>query len=242
MRDGKTERNGQDAVLVGIHQPHYLPWLRYFEKVARCDVFIVLDTVQFAKNGWQNRNKVKTQAGATLLTVPVHTSLDETLEGVRIKAGSKWRRKHWETIRQAYRKAPHFDACAGMLEETYAREWELLNDLNGHLIERFVEALGISTRIEYASRLDMPGSATERLVQLVRAVGGGRYYSGAFALEEYLDADLFETAGIGLELQDWQAPAYPQLHGPSIADLSIVDLLMNCGPDSLGILLGGDET
>lgn len=227
-------------MLVGIHQPHYLAWLRYFEKIARCDVFIVLDTVQFAKNGWQNRNKVKTQAGATLLTAPVQASLDDTLDRVRIETGSKWRRKHWETIGQAYRKAPHFDAYAGMLEETYGREWELLNDLNGHLLERFVEALGISTPIEYASRLGVPGTATERLVQLVRAVGGDRYYSGAFALDQYLDADLFEAAGIGLELQDWQAPVYPQLHGPFIADLSIVDLLMNCGPDSLGILLGGD--
>jgi len=225
-------------MLVGIHQLHYLPWLRYFDKIARVDVFIVLDNIQYNKNGWQNRKRVKTAGGATLLTVPVYEKHLQNLDEVRINTKTSWRKKHWRTISQAYASTPHYTEYAPFLEATYAREWERLNDLNRHLLDYFISMLGITTRIEYASTLDVPGQATERLVNLIHAVGGDRYYSGAYALETYLDAGRLEAAGIGLVLQKWTAPAYPQLHGEFVPDLSILDLLMNCGPRALEILLG----
>ncbi len=222
---------------VAIHQLHYLPWLRYIEKIARSEIFIVLDSVQFTKNDWQNRNKVKTAAGATLLTVPVIERLGQNLTEVRIQDGAPWRRKHWRTIEQAYGKAPYFKRHAPFLEATYAQPWERLNDLNRHMLEYVVGALGIGTRLVYASDLDAPGMASERLVNLVKAVGGDCYYTGAFALEQYLDTTLFEAAGIGFEVQHWHAPEYPQLHPPFVRDLAIVDLMMNCGPGSLRVLM-----
>lgn len=225
-------------MLVGIHQLHYLPWLRYFDKIARVDVFIVLDNIQYNKNGWQNRNRVKTAGGATLLTAPVYEKHLQNLDEVRINTTTSWRKKHWRTISQAYVKAPFFAEYAPFLEAVYAQEWERLNDLNRHLLEYFVSALGITTRIAYASALGVPGQATDRLVNLIHAVGGDRYYSGAYALETYLEKDRIEAAGIGLVLQKWTAPVYPQLHGEFVPDLSILDLLMNCGPRSLEILLG----
>jgi len=225
------------ALLVGIHQLHYLPWLRYFEKIARSDVFIILDNIQFTKNGWQNRNKVKAAAGAVTLTVPVSARLGEPLDAVRIDNAMPWRKKHQRTIEQAYGKAPHYEALAPFLAETYAREWDTLDALNRHLLARLVQVLRIGTPIEYASDLEVPGVATERLVNLVKAVGGDRYYTGAFAVDAYLDVPLFEQAGIGIAIQEWRAPVYAQLHGDFIPDLSIVDLLMNCGPDSLSILM-----
>lgn len=226
------------STTTGIHQPHYLPWLRYFEKIARSDAFVVLDNIQFNKNGWQNRNKVKSSSGAVLLTVPVYERYQQPLHEVHINNNVSWRRKHWLTIEQAYRKAPFFNEYAAFLYETYEKEWDFLNELNRHMLEYFARALGIRTRMYYASELNVPGEATERLVNLVRAAGGNVYYSGAFALDAYLDVDLMEKAGISLALQEWKAPVYPQLHGPFIADLSIIDLLMNCGPKSLSILLG----
>jgi len=226
------------SIITGIHQLHYLPWLRYFAKIARTDVFIVLDNVQFNKNGWQNRNRVKTSAGATLLTVPVYEHYQQRLDEVRINNTAPWRKKHWATLEQAYRKAPYFDTHALFLKDTYAREWETLNALNRHMLEYFLQALGIPTRIWHASELDVPGTATERLINLIRAVGGTAYYSGAYALDAYLDAAALEAAGITLMLQQWEAPRYPQLHGAFLPDLSIIDLLMNCGPRALAILLG----
>jgi len=225
-------------MLAAIHQLHYLPWLRYFEKIARSDVFIVLDNIQFNKNGWQNRNKVKTVAGATLLTVPVHASYGGTLDAVRVDNTARWARKHWATIRQSYGRAPYFEGHATFLESLYTRRWDRLNDVNRAMLEYFASALGIETRFVYASELLVPGDATGRLVNLLNAVGADRYYTGAYALERYLDADMLGDAGFAIEVQEWKAPVYPQLHGEFIPDLAIVDLLLNCGPTSLEKLVG----
>lgn len=223
---------------VGIHQLHYLPWLRYFDKIHHSDVFVVLDDIQFNKNGWQNRNRVKTSSGTTLLTVPVFMHAGQRLDEVRIHNGTPWRRKHLGTIEQGYARAPYFTEYVGFFRDTYAREWERLNDLNRHMLRFFVDALGIRTRLVYSSDLRVRGTATERLSNLIKAVGGDTYLSGAYALEAYLDAGLLEREGITLDLQEWHAPVYPQRHGDFVADLSIVDLLMNCGPESLGVLCG----
>ncbi|HRI89904.1 MAG TPA: WbqC family protein [Candidatus Hydrogenedentes bacterium] len=226
-------------MLCAIHQLHYLPWLRYFDKIARADTFIVLDNIQFNKNGWQNRNKVKTSAGATLLTVPVIAPLACDLHAVRIDDTQPWRKKHWATISQHYRKAPYFATHAPFLEEVYAREWQYLNALNRTMLDYFIGAIGLTTRVVYSSELPVPGIATERLVNLLQAVGARTYYSGAYALEQYLDIALLDAAGISLKLQDWTAPVYPQLHGEFVPELSVLDLLMNCGADSRRILTGG---
>lgn len=225
-------------MLVGIHQPHYLPWLRYFEKIARCDVFIVLDDAQFTKNDWQNRNRIKSAAGETILTVPVVHEHGQRLDEVRILNDSPWMRKHWQTIRQSYARARYFPWCAHVIEDCYATSWDLLNALNGAMLECFVRMLGIRTPLVYASALGVGGAASVRLAGLVRAAGGTAYYCGAHAAQTYLDRRLFDKAGIEIVLQQWHAPVYPQLHGEFVPDLSIVDLLMNCGPDSLNILLG----
>jgi hypothetical protein len=223
---------------VGIHQLHYLPWLRYFDKIRLSDVFVVLDDIQFNKSGWQNRNRVKTSAGATLLTVPVYMRAGQRLDEVRIHNGTSWRRKHWATIEQGYAKAPHYADYTAFLHDTYSREWERLNDINRHMLGFFLDALGVETPIVYSSQLGVAGTATQRLVNLIKAVGGNTYVSGAYALDAYLDAGQLEREGIALELQDWRAPVYPQLHGDFVADLSILDLLMNCGADSMGVLCG----
>jgi len=230
-----------NVVVVGAHQPHYLPWLRYFEKIARCDAFVVLDDIQYSKNGWQNRNKVKGPNGAALLTVPVHAPLGESINRVAIDNRVNWRRKHWATIQQCYARAPHADDYLPFFEAAYAREWELLHELNRHMFEYYLDVLDIGTPVYYTSEMKTPGEATERLVNVVQAVGGTAYYSGAYALDAYLDAGTLAGAGIELVLQDWTPPVYPQLHGDFVPDLAIVDLLMNCGPGARDVLLGEVE-
>jgi hypothetical protein len=224
-------------MLVGIHQLHYLPWLRYFDKIAGCDVFIVLDNIQYNKNGWQNRNKIKSPSGPLLLTVPVIERFGQNLNDARVNNAAPWRKKHWRSITQCYAKARFFGDYADFLDATYAREWEFLNDINRHMLAYFIGKLGIETRIVYASEIAAPGVATERLVNLITAVGGDRYYSGAHALEAYLDREALARAGIRLELQEWRPPVYPQLGGDFVPDLSILDLLLNCGPESLRVLM-----
>jgi len=225
-------------VLAGIHQLHYVPWLRYFEKIESCDSFIVLDDIQYSKNGWQNRNRIKSKSGPLLLTVPVHAPLGKTLDRIEICNDTPWQRKHWNAIEQSYTRAPYFAEYAAFLEDVYQRDWRMLNDLNGYLFEFFINALSIDTEIHFSSQLGVPGTATERLANLIEAVGGDAYYSGAYALDAYLDADVLRERGIRLELQRWSPPVYPQMHGEFVPDLSILDLLFNCGADSLSVLAG----
>lgn len=225
--------------LVAIHQPHYLPWLRYFEKIARADVFIVLDNIQFNKNGWQNRNRVKTAQGAQLLSVPVGHGHTQQLDEVRIAGDGRWARKHARTLTQAYAKAPYFETHWPRFEAVYQTPWDSLNTLNRRMLEMQLDAARIDTQIVYASDLAVPGEATERLINLVRAVDGDHYYSGAYALQVYLDADALAGAGIGLVLQEWHTPPYPQLHGEFVPDLAFADLLFNTGPGALDILRQG---
>lgn len=225
-------------MLTGIHQLHYLPWLRYFEKIVRSDVFIVLDNIQYNKNGWQNRNKIKTTQGATLLTVPILAKHQQSLEDVCIVSDKPWAKKHWRSIEQAYSKAPFFDLYKNDLRKIYDRPWDHLNHLNRHMLEWYLEKLTVTTRIEYASSLNVAGDGTERLINLIQAVGGDTYYSGAYALDVYLDEQLLNEAGIGLELQTWVSPEYEQLHGEFVPDLAMLDLMMHCGPESLEVLMG----
>lgn len=226
-------------MLVAMHQLHYLPWLRYFEKIARADVFVVLDNIQFNKNGWQNRNRIKSASGAMLLTVPVQQKFAQRLDEVRINNNLPWRRKHWHAIAQHYAHAPYFREQAPFLESVYTQEWEVLNELNKAMFDYFLSSLDIKTHIVYSTDIPTTTTASERLLEIMRAVDGDAYYTGAYATQTYLDAALFEKAGIRLVIQDWKAPRYPQLHGDFVPDLSILDLLLHCGPESLKILLEG---
>jgi hypothetical protein len=226
-------------MLVGIHQPHYLPWLRYFEKIARSDVFIVLDDVQYEKNGFQNRNKIKTAQGAQLLTVPVARPTQRPIREIELDLRTPWQAVHSRALEMSYGKAPYFGDYWPEIAALYAQPWTHLGALNRAMLELFVRQLGITTPLRYSSELAVPGESTERLANLVRAVGGTEYLSGAYAVQAYLDPAVLAAAGIRLAFQEWHAPQYDQLYPKAgfQKDLAIVDLLFNTGPRALDLLL-----
>ncbi len=230
-------------MLVAIHQLHYLPWLRYVEKIARADVFVALDDVQYTKNGFQNRNRIKHAGGWMYLTVPVKERAGQGLHEVEIAEVKGWREAHWRALETNYRRAAYYERYAELLHDVYQQPWSHLNPLNWELLTRLCAALGLRTPLVLSSQLNLKGSATERLIEICQAVGADRYYSGSFAAEAYLDAEAMEAAGITLELQDWICPTYRQRFPDAgfIPDLSLLDLLMNEGPDSLDVLRTGQE-
>ena len=228
-------------MILAIHQLHYLPWLRYFHKIASADVFAVLDNIQFNKNGWQNRNKIKTDQGALTLTVPVLQKMGQSLDEVEIDNKQSWRRKHWGAISSHYRKAPFFKEHEPFLRGIYEKEWRKLNDLNYEMLFYFVKVLGIKTRLFKSSEMELRGEATERLVNICADLKADSYLTGAFAAQEYLDENLFAQAGIGLNMHEFDCPVYPQLYPEKdfIPELSLLDLLFHCGPESLSVLMSG---
>jgi hypothetical protein len=228
-------------VKVAIHQPHYLPWLGYLAKWAEADLFIFLDTVQFEKHGWQNRNRIKTRHGPRWLTVPVHVRLGEPIAEVRLDGSQAWARRHLRALEHAYARAPYWARYAPALRAFYQRPWRRLAPLAVASAEWLARAVGIATPTRLASEFGVTTpDPTGRLVALCRAVGARVYLAGRDAAR-YLDPAPFAAAGIEVRVQDYRHPVYPQLHGEFVPFLSALDLLLTQGDGALAILRQGDR-
>ena len=222
-----------------ILQPSYLPWLGYFDQLYKSDVFVLYDDVQYDKHGWRNRNRIKTDTGPLWLTVPVltHGQGLPTNRDARIDTRQPWARKHLQALRVNYAKAPAFGEVFDALEPVLGRRpWTHLIDLNRAVLETLCRLLGLTRSILLSSELNIPGQKTERLIALCRALGAGRYLTGD-AASDYLDETRFAANGIRVEYHHYRHPVYPQLHGEFVPYLSVVDLLMNHGRESLGVLV-----
>ncbi len=221
-----------------VLQPGYLPWLGFFDQMRRSDIFVLYDDVQFDKNGWRNRNRIKSPAGEPhWLTVPVRvSSISQRIFETEIDDRQPWARKHVGTIRQFYAKASYLKRYLPELEDVLAgRRWERLIDLDVAVMELLCSWLGIKREILRASELGIEGERSERLLNICLARGARRYLSGN-AAQAYLDTELFARQGIEIEWQNYQHPVYPQQHGEFVPFLSALDLLLNCGDESMTII------
>jgi hypothetical protein len=216
-------------VKVAVLQSNYLPWRGYFDIIHDADVFVFYDDVQYTVNDWRNRNRIKTTNGPVWLTVPVGNQNDRRICDVELR-DTGWARKHWRTIEQSYRRAPHFAMFAGFFREIYARPWSSLSELNQMLVKTIAtEFLGIRTEFRDSREFQLDGRKGDRLLNLLAELGTTEYVSGPSA-RNYLDVAAFRDAGITVVWKDYGSyPEYPQLHGPFVPDVSIVDLLMCCG-------------
>ncbi len=227
-----------------ISQPRYMPYPGYFHRIALSDVFVVLDTVPFKAREWDRRNKVRVSQnkGWSWLTVPVTNAPRDTIIcEVRIDNSQPWREKHWRTLESSYRRAPYFAVYAADLKAFYTREYDLIRDFNMDMTRYLCKCLGISTEIVLASTLQAKGTSSDLLIDLCQLIGSDTYWSGSDG-RHYIDEAKFSGAGIFLIYQDYHHPVYSQIHGqPFVPYMGIVDLLLNCGPASLGILLSGND-
>jgi len=229
-------------MVVSIHQPHYLPWTGYFDKIDAADRFVLLDTVQFEKNGWQNRNKIKTSQGWMWLTVPVRHDFGSAIAETVIDNRKRWSRKHMQALVTNYSRAPHFNDYSGYFQSLFERTWEKLAGLNAEIIGYICGELGITTEIITASSLgEFPDDPNERLAGIVKKVGGDVYLAGVGS-RAYLRRESFGGKGIEVVFQDYEPREYPQMFGDFIPGLSVVDILFNVGEDALDIIRKGRRT
>lgn len=215
-----------------------MPWLGYFHKMMTADAFCLLDNVQFKKNEWQNRNRIKTAQGWQWLTVPVQYRYPEKIKEVRINSSVNWRRKHIEALKNNYRKSTYFTQYFDLIENIYSRTWESIANLNCCLILKMREALGIEAKpLLIASEMEgLSEKPTQRLIDICRHIGADTYLAGADG-PNYMDLEAFQREGIDVVVQDFQHPVYPQRHGEFVSHMSIIDLFFNCGPRSAEIIL-----
>jgi hypothetical protein len=229
--------------VVGIHQPHFLPWLGYFDRMRRCDVFVLLDHVQFERQNYQNRVQIKTGQGPLWLTVPVQQrSRLEAIVDKRIDNEARgrhhWARRIGSAVEHAYRGAPHFEGRSQELRAILSRPWAKLVDLNLALLDWLRDALDVRTPLVRSSQLAVTGSKAELVLNICRAVGASAFLGGIGASRRYLDGARFRSAGIEIEWQDFRHPVYPQHPrcGEFVEGLSALDLLFNCGAESPRVL------
>jgi len=224
---------------VGIIQSNYLPWKGYFDIIHDCDVFVFYDDVQFTKNDWRNRNRVKTPRGAGWLTIPVGTDLGRRICDVRI-ADRAWQTKHYKTLLQLYRKAAYFDRYRAFIDHVYLeRSWDNLSELNQFLIRAIArDHLGICVEFRTSSELPGSGGRQERVLELCKAVDAEVYVSGP-AAKAYLDTELFRRDGIDVVWKDYAGyPEYTQFHPPFEHGVTVLDLLFHAGPHAPAYIWG----
>ena len=227
---------------VTILQPSYLPWLGFFEQMSRSDKFVLLDDVQYTRRDWRNRNRIRVRENWIWLTVPVQqkSRFSQSLLETRIDNSVSWRRKHLETLRQHYCKAPFFEKYFPRCQQVYEKDWTFLFDLCLETINLIKEEMGIEAPLLRSSEMKPGGEKTERLVSICRELGATHYLSGESG-SNYIAEEDFSSQGIALEYQNYEHPVYPQRYTGFVPHLSAIDLLFNCGEQSLGILKQ-DET
>ena len=222
---------------IAIMQPVYLPWLGYFEQIGVTDTFMFLDDVQYTKQDWRNRNRIRSSGGWFWLTVPVsQLRFDQPISETHIR-DDYWKRKHICSLHHNYISAPFYNEILAIIEpHIYADDPKLITLTMG-LIESLADYLSIGSTFLRAS--DVPRATTDRnarIIELCQHAGANCLYTGP-AAKAYIDYDLFERNGVDLVFQDYQHPTYKQMFGGFESHMSIIDLLMNYGKAARDILL-----
>lgn len=228
---------------ISIAQPTYLPWLGYFDLLDQVDRFVLLDSVQFEKRSWQQRNRIKTPQGLAWLTVPVlvRGRQSQTIAEVNICEPEFWR-DHLRAIELNYRCAPFFDRYYDELRRRIEMSvsTQSLPQLTISLLRWFAEVIGITTPMVRSSELPVRGKRTERLAQLCISLGASAYLS-PFGSSEYLIDELpvLTGRGIAVSFHHYEHPVYRQMFPPFHSHACILDLLFNEGDNALQIIRSG---
>lgn len=221
---------------VAVLQPTYLPWVGVMALINSVDTYVFYDDVQFEAQSWQQRNRIKTANGTIWLTVPVVRNFGQKINEVLINRSTKWNKKHWESIKQSYAKAPYFDKYAWFWDDFYQAHFYYLADMTMYITKRMVEGFELKLpRIVKSSDYKLEGAKTDRLICLLKQLGATEYISGV-AAKAYIEEDKFKEEGIKLEWFDYKPKVYSQIHGNFVPYLSAIDLLFNEGENSVAYI------
>ena len=223
-------------MIVAIHQPNYLPWLGFFNKMAACDTFVILDNVQHSKSSITNRNNIKTSQGEVKLTIPIKNK-EKPINTLLIDEPAKNLLKHWRVIESNYSKADHWKTYAEALGNIYKTPYNLLADLNIDIITYLKNVLEINCKLVIASDLqNIDGVGSDRNLSICKALNASSYLSGNGA-KAYNDEESFSQAGIRLVYNNYSYKPYKQLWGEFIPNLAAIDALFNIGPETKNLIL-----
>jgi hypothetical protein len=219
------------ASRVAIHQPNYLPWVGYFDKIARVDTFVLFDDVQLPQGkSFCSRVKIKGSRGPQWLTVPIKKKSGAGIHEIEIVKNG-WTRKHVRTIEQVYSKAPYFEEFWPQIRGIFTEDWQLLADMNCALIETVSQLFGLRAKFVRSSEFKLRESPGEdRILEILGTLKATTYVSGqGEGSRRYVNDGHFRDAGIDLCWQTFQHPVYPQMTEPFDSHMSIIDMLLMHG-------------
>ena len=222
-------------MIISIHQPNYIPWLGYFEKIMRSDVFVFLDDVQYEKNYLINRNKIRTSEGSTWMTIPVKATHDSSINSAQIDNSQSWASKHKKSIMINYSKSNFLHDHMNFFDVLYDKKFNNLIDINVEIIHYLMKELDIKTKTIFSSELHVEGKGSDRILNICKSLKADLYISGPFG-KTYLNMGDFKNNHIAIEFQNFVHPVYAQCYKPFIPNMSIIDLLFNEGINSKNIL------
>jgi len=216
---------------VAIMQPTYMPWIGYFALMESVDIFIILDSVQFSKRSWQQRNQIKTESGAKWLTVPVISKgkKDQLISDVKIDYSSKFPESHINVIQQNYGKTLFYGDYSEDFFNVLRKKHEYLSYLSIDLILLIRDLLNIKTEIKYSSDFSTKGSKDDLLAELCEHVGAAEYVSPPGSKVYLDDSNAFLKNNILVKYFNYEHPEYKQVNRDFISHMSVIDLILNCG-------------
>ena len=220
-------------MIVTIHQPNYLPYLGFFDKMKKADIMVIHDDAQFSRQDFQHRNRIRIRNGWTWLTVPVQKAEIPINEikiknELRIGGKPKWSDAHFILIKNNYIKTQYYRTYEDEIKKIFEKKYDKLVDLNMELIKFLIKAFDIDIKIVYSSEFGFKSKSTQKSIDTVEALGGDVYLSGPMGCN-YLDVTLFEESAIKLELQNFKHPVYKQRYENFVPNLSAIDALFNVG-------------
>ena len=225
-------------MMIACHHPNFMPWPGLFFKCMHAEQLVLLDDVQFPLGGsWINRNRLKNDQGELWLTVPVwkRGRSFQRIDQVEICNDENWQKKHLFSLEHAYKHAPYWDQHFRFLQKIYSKQKQNLLELNLEILDYLRLALGIPQPFVRSSTFAIETSGSQRLVDICKALGARQYLTIASS-HKYLDENLFRRHGIQLRYYKFEPPIYPQLWGDFIANLSVFDFILTCGPKSDGMI------
>ncbi len=215
--------------IVYIHQPDFAPWLGFFDKLKKSDVYIVLDDVQFLNKGWHNRDKIKGPSGVIWLTVPVKKKgrYRQLIKDTEIENSIDWKRKHLKMFKLYYSRAKNFNRIFDKLSNVYNKQFNYLIDLNFEIILLIIQELKIEgKKIMFSSDFNLKSKGVDKILDLLNIVGASDYITG-LPSKEYINEEKFNKTGIKIIWHKYNTPIYKQLFGDFIPNLSTIDFLFN---------------
>lgn len=211
-----------------IHQPDFLPWIGFFQKLKKSSTYVILDDVQFIRRGWINRDQIIVNNQLQWITIPVHSKgkYKELIKNIRINYETDWPKKILKILQHNYSSAPFYDLHIGKLEKIFNKKYEFLIDLNLDLIKYVMNHFKIKTNLILSSKLGAKGHKSEKILNILLNLKSNFYITG-LGSKNYLNVEIFNKNNIDIEFFDFENIHYTDtLSDYYLKKISIIDLML----------------